>query len=62
MARILIEGFMCERCLYRWAPRHGAKREPTHCPKCKSPYWNKPRKLDIAPEKRTATYNEHEAT
>ncbi len=55
MARIMIEGFLCERCSHRWAPRGGARTEPSICPKCKSPYWNKPRKLTIAPERRAAT-------
>ncbi len=52
MARILIDGFMCERCHHRWAPRSGAAKEPKNCPKCCSPYWNKPRKLNLPPEKR----------
>ena len=32
MARILIEGFQCERCSYRWAPRQGTTVEPKVCP------------------------------
>ena len=40
MALVMIEGYMCERCLYRWAPRTGTgirmKTEPTVCPSCKS--------------------------
>ncbi len=42
MARIQMEGFQCERCEHIWAPRGDA--EPRVCPKCKSPYWNTPRK------------------
>lgn len=44
--------YRCERCGHEWIPR-GALEEanagkalegnPTVCPKCKSPYWNKPR-------------------
>jgi len=45
MARVKIEveGFQCERCGHKWIPR-GSDEEPAVCPKCKSPYWNKPRK------------------
>ena len=34
----------CLRCGYTWTPR--SDELPTVCPnpKCKSPYWNKPRK------------------
>ena len=44
MAEIIIKikGFKCERCEHEWAPRN--KENPIICPKCKSPYWNKPRK------------------
>ena len=37
------KGFKCERCYHKWIP-YNIKKEPTVCPKCKSPYWNKPRK------------------
>ncbi|HLC86589.1 MAG TPA: hypothetical protein VJG30_04855 [Candidatus Nanoarchaeia archaeon] len=40
---IKIEGFLCERCSHKWVP-HNISKEPTVCPKCKSPYWNKLRK------------------
>lgn len=43
MAVIKISGFKCERCEHEWIPRNN-KEEPLVCPKCKSPYWNKPRK------------------
>ena len=39
-------GFKCERCGHEWIP-NDIKVEPTVCPKCKSPYWNKPRKRKI---------------
>ena len=34
----------CKRCEHKWRPRQDEL--PTVCPnpKCKSPYWNKPRK------------------
>ena len=46
MAKILVEGFRCERCHYHWAPRplitpdDGPLPEPKPCPNCKSRYWN----------------------
>jgi DNA-directed RNA polymerase subunit RPC12/RpoP len=45
MARvpITVMGYRCERCSHEWIPR-GSEQEPSVCPKCKSPYWNKPRK------------------
>jgi predicted Zn-ribbon and HTH transcriptional regulator len=43
MGKIRIEGWICERCGHKWAPRN-IKEEPKVCPKCKSPYWNKPRR------------------
>ena len=38
--------YQCERCGHEWPPKTEA--EPTWCPKCKSPYWNRPRKEKIA--------------
>lgn len=52
MARITIEGYQCERCKHEWVPRPTTEGEPTICPDCKSPYWNKPR---LNPVKRKAT-------
>ena len=48
MARLTlsIEGFKCERCEHEWIP-NDIHQEPTVCPKCKSPYWNKPRKQKL---------------
>ncbi len=40
--KILVDGFKCERCGHEWAPR--TKEQPRVCPKCHSPYWDKPRK------------------
>ena len=44
MARvpITVMGYRCERCSHEWIPN--SEREPSVCPKCKSPYWNRPRK------------------
>lgn len=43
MAKVTLDGYRCERCDHEWVPRD-KEQEPTVCPKCKSPYWNKPRK------------------
>lgn len=40
---LTVEGYRCERCAHEWIPRDKGQ-EPVICPKCKSPYWNKPRK------------------
>lgn len=40
---ITVMGYRCERCSHEWIPRD-AEHEPSVCPKCKSPYWNRPRK------------------
>jgi hypothetical protein len=43
-----VEGYECSRCGHRWIPRTKTDTEPTICPKCKSPYWDKPRRSDTA--------------
>ena len=30
---------ICKRCSHVWIPQVS---KPLHCPKCKSPYWNRP--------------------
>lgn len=40
--KITVDGYRCERCLHEWINRK--KEKPTVCPKCKSPYWNIPKK------------------
>lgn len=42
MPKVTVAGFRCERCGHEWVPR-GAKK-PKVCPKCKSPYWDTPRR------------------
>ena len=37
------KGCVCERCKHEWIP-NSFEELPTVCPKCKSPYWNKPKK------------------
>ena len=51
MARvpITVMGFRCERCGHEWIPR-GANTGPETCPKCKSPFWDRPRKSMMAYE------------
>lgn len=40
---ITVMGYRCERCGHEWFPR-ADKKEPKVCPKCKSPYWDSPKK------------------
>lgn len=40
---IELKGHRCYRCGHAWLPRNSNDR-PKVCPKCKSPYWNKPKK------------------
>lgn len=37
------DGWRCERCEHEWVPRNMTDT-PAVCPKCKSPYWNRPRR------------------
>jgi len=43
MAKIKLQlwGYRCERCGHEWIPHD---QTPRICPKCKSPYWDRPRK------------------
>jgi Zn finger protein HypA/HybF involved in hydrogenase expression len=41
--KVTLYKFVCERCEHEWIPRE-AEVEPRVCPKCKSPYWNTPRR------------------
>ena len=41
--KIEAEGYKCTRCEYKWVPKN-IKRIPISCPKCKSPYWAKPKR------------------
>jgi len=50
IVKIVKRGFKCERCSHEWIPKN-INFEPTVCPKCKSPYWNKPRKLKLNKKK-----------
>ncbi|MBS3090342.1 hypothetical protein J4433_01075 [Candidatus Pacearchaeota archaeon] len=44
MGKTRILGYLCERCNHAWLPRQNFENEPKVCPKCKSPYWDRPRK------------------
>jgi hypothetical protein len=47
--KITVWGFRCGRCQHEWVPRDpDSNEEPRYCPKCKSPYWNKPRRYKVA--------------
>jgi len=57
LVKVTMWGYRCLRCLHEWVPRGleempdgkrppDPKSEPRVCPKCKSPYWNRPRKSD----------------
>ena len=42
VVRIKLTTLDCLRCGHNWVPK---KTEVRLCPKCKSPYWDKPRKI-----------------
>ncbi len=64
MAYVFIEGYMCERCQYRWGSRNGTGRRPKNdpkvCPKCKTPYWNRPRSINIPKERQAVPWDQDE--
>lgn len=49
MGKIQVTAFQCERCGGVWVPRD-INEPPRNCPKCKSPYWDRPRR-DAKPAK-----------
>ena len=49
--KTMLEGYRCERCGHEWVKRETTEGDPVICPKCKSPYWNRPR---VDPVKRKA--------
>ncbi|MBS3160019.1 hypothetical protein J4436_04475 [Candidatus Woesearchaeota archaeon] len=46
MGKVKLEGYVCELCGHKWVPRETTTEEPKVCHKCKSPYWNTPRKSE----------------
>lgn len=45
MPKVKLWGYRCLRCEHEWLPRDKSQ-QPKVCPKCKSPYWDTPRKSD----------------
>jgi predicted Zn-ribbon and HTH transcriptional regulator len=43
MAKVKLDGFRCDKCGHEWLARDKT-RKPIICPKCKSAYWNTPRR------------------
>ena len=43
MVRVTVDADQCCRCGHIWIRRFKG-RDPRVCPKCKSPYWNTPRR------------------
>ena len=52
MARvpITIMGYRCDRCGHEWLPRRKVETDPRICPKCKTAYWNQPRRAAMSYE------------
>lgn len=48
--KVQLWGYRCERCSHEWLPRDKSQ-DPKVCPKCKSPYWNTPRRTGNTTEK-----------
>jgi predicted Zn-ribbon and HTH transcriptional regulator len=46
MPEITLKGYLCERCGHKWPPKEDTKAKPKVCPKCKSPYWDTPRRIE----------------
>lgn len=53
MGNVQLAGLRCERCSHEWLPRQ-SDTKPRVCPKCKSPYWDRPRTAK-SHQKRRAT-------
>ena len=46
MPEVMIKGCKCNRCNHEWSPNKVTgliNKTPIVCPKCKSPYWDRPR-------------------
>ncbi len=46
LIELKVMGHRCTRCLYEWVPRD-VDRPPRICPKCKSAYWDRPRRTFV---------------
>jgi len=51
---------VCNRCGYDWYPK--TPDAPKRCPKCESPYWNRPRVRKDWPKSRRAKKQARRAT
>lgn len=40
--KVYILGNKCYRCGHNWVPRD-IEEKPSVCPKCKNPYWDRPK-------------------
>ena len=45
MTTVKLTKLECKRCGHIWIPR--TPELPLVCPKCKSPYWNRERKVSV---------------
>lgn len=41
--KLTVDGYQCEKCGHKWLP-HKKSSYPVTCPKCRTPYWDQPRK------------------
>ena len=60
MAKVELIGFLCERCGHTWIPRDKGQ-EPRVCPKCKSPYWNRPKRTQHSIQDEKQVYDEKQS-
>ena len=44
MHKITVSGYRCLRCKHEWVPNKPDVK-PRVCPHCKSPYWDRERKV-----------------
>jgi predicted Zn-ribbon and HTH transcriptional regulator len=47
--KIEVDGYKCIRCGHEWISR--GKKKPMTCPKCRSPYWDTPKKEEMEEQK-----------
>lgn len=59
-AYVWIIGHKCYRCEHKWTPRE--EEQPAVCPKCKSPYWNKPKKKTSKKKSTTKSSSKNKST
>ena len=50
LPKVQLLGYRYERCGHEWLPRD-KEHNPKVCPKCKAPYWDRPRQSDGHPRK-----------